>query len=198
MSRKPDAENTTTEAATVDEDACGAGLVAELDDIIQAAVDGAAPAPAAEQIQLLFGDGQTTIPRPDRERLRRKYGFAIPSNEVVAAVAALGTSVLIEQSDAAAAIIHYPGRAVFMSWPCHNQDWAAHALRELQSGQALIYIGEPADGCTADADFFNILDSEFEIIATPAMASFPCIHDDCLIYRRKLQPAITLSAGSSI
>ena len=80
---------------------------------------------------------------------------------------------------------HHPDRALFLCWPSYAEPWAAQAL-SCYSGDMLIYAGEPEGGCTADDDFYRLLDAEWEEIElAPAHISYWGIHCYLTVYRRK-------------
>lgn len=80
---------------------------------------------------------------------------------------------------------HHPDRALFLCWPSYSDPWAAQSLA-CYSGDLLIYAGEGEGGCTADDEFFRLLDAEWEEIGTaPRHVSFWGIHCYLTAYRRK-------------
>jgi hypothetical protein len=80
---------------------------------------------------------------------------------------------------------HHPDRALFLCWPSYAEPWAAQSLA-CYSGDLLIYCGEGEGGCTADDEFFHLLDNEWEEISdSPAHIAYWGIHDYLTAYRRK-------------
>jgi len=92
--------------------------------------------------------------------------------------------VEIKKMDAAKAIKVYPNRNVFMSWPSVHESWAAEAVKQIQPGRLLFYLGE-WKGCTGDDELHEFLEENFENGGGPAVPSWPCIHDSLYILRRK-------------
>ena len=64
------------------------------------------------------------------------------------------------RDDHGAARLH-PDRALFLCWPSYAEPWAAQSLA-CYDGDLLIFAGEPEGGCTADDEFFKLLDAEWE------------------------------------
>lgn len=80
---------------------------------------------------------------------------------------------------------HHPDRALFLCWPSYAEPWAAQALA-CYSGDLLIYCGEGEGGCTADDEFFHLLEAEWEEVSdSAAHVSYWGIHDYLTAYRRK-------------
>ena len=80
---------------------------------------------------------------------------------------------------------HHPDRALFLCWPSYAEPWAAQALA-CYTGDMLIYAGEGEGGCTADDEFFRLLDAEWEEIGdSPAHISYWGIHCYLTAYRRR-------------
>lgn len=75
--------------------------------------------------------------------------------------------------------------ALFLCWPPYDEPMAYEALKAFK-GQYLWYIGEDEGGCTAGDDFFQLLDSQWELIETcPEFYSWSGLHDELRLYRRK-------------
>lgn len=80
---------------------------------------------------------------------------------------------------------HHPDRALFLCWPSYSDPWAAQSLA-CYSGDLLIYAGEGEGGCTADDEFFRLLDAEWEEAGeSPAHFSYWGIHCYLTAYRRR-------------
>lgn len=83
---------------------------------------------------------------------------------------------------------HHPDRALFLCWPSYSDPWAAQALA-CYAGDMLIYAGEGEGGCTADDEFFRLLEAEWDEISTaPQHISYWGIHCRLTAYRRKGRP----------
>lgn len=80
---------------------------------------------------------------------------------------------------------------IIMSWPNYDNDFAKNVLKQLKSGQTLIYIGESYGGCTANDKFFELLESKaiLDLPTTEAFqsgsVSWPGIHDKVYAYKIK-------------
>lgn len=79
---------------------------------------------------------------------------------------------------------------VIVSWPDYNSNHAAQLLAKLSDKHTVIYCGEWMGGCTADMDFFNTLNVQFEEdkavgkVLNQSTLSFKRIHDGWGVYRR--------------
>jgi predicted DNA-binding protein (MmcQ/YjbR family) len=92
------------------------------------------------------------------------------------------TTVLRDDHSAAG---HHPDRALFLCWPSYDDPWAAQALA-CYSGDLLIYAGEGEGGCTADDEFFRLLEAEWDEIGdSPKHVSYWGIHCYLTAYRRR-------------
>jgi hypothetical protein len=91
------------------------------------------------------------------------------------------------QEDAIEHIKHTNYDVVLMSWPPLGSSFAHDILKNMVPGQKLIYIGE-FSGCTADHDFFQLLDQKTvkNTLKTQALQkhslNFPGITDDWYVY----------------
>lgn len=82
-------------------------------------------------------------------------------------------------------IVQHPHRVLMLCWPDQRAPFAAEAVRAY-SGDELIYIGESADGCTADDDFYDLLSSGWELVATSdGHVNFTGLYSEVNYYRRK-------------
>lgn len=85
--------------------------------------------------------------------------------------------------------IDKPNSTVCVVWPPYDTSDAADMVKEILKNdnvQYLIYVGEGRGGCTADDDFFEILDEKFEKSGKYDMLSrFDGIYDNFYGYRKK-------------
>ncbi len=92
----------------------------------------------------------------------------------------------IEQIDAESATEKYKNIDILLiPFPEYNKDWAYNALKKFK-GDSVIYIGEGRGGCTADDQFHEYLDKEFEEISRDHMLQFNGYHIGIFINKRKL------------
>lgn len=98
----------------------------------------------------------------------------------------------IEQLDALDAIDKYHDevKGIIMSWPPYAEPIAAKILSKCYDYKLpILYIGEGPGGCTADDEFFELLDDdekyscEYDII--PSLWQFPGIHDYAMLITMK-------------
>jgi hypothetical protein len=92
--------------------------------------------------------------------------------------------VVIEKLSALEAIEKYSDRALLIVWPSLSDPWAAKALKAYQ-GQNVLYVGEGAGGCTADDNFHDILERNWNELKYIPIPNFWGIHDVLRIYERK-------------
>lgn len=82
-------------------------------------------------------------------------------------------------------VAEHPEHALLLCWPSYDKSWAAEALRAYEGSQ-LFYAGESWGGCTADDDFFGLLDTEWEEASTaPHHVTYSGIHCYLTEYQRK-------------
>lgn len=80
---------------------------------------------------------------------------------------------------------------VLLSWPDYCAPEAAKIAEKLTSGQILIFQGESRGGCTADEDFFKLINSdkfledELSIVLASYHARFWGIHDSWHVLVRR-------------
>ncbi|MEV7422822.1 hypothetical protein [Streptomyces sp. NPDC091212] len=87
--------------------------------------------------------------------------------------------------DDASAVRHHQDRALLMVWPPYGGAHATHALA-CYTGDLLIYAGEEWGGCTADDEFYRLLDTEWDQIdVAPHHVTWWGIHCRLVAYRRK-------------
>jgi hypothetical protein len=77
-----------------------------------------------------------------------------------------------------------PDDVLFMSWPPHWGDMASSCL-SAHRGSKLIYIGEGWGGCTADDEFFDMLDKGWNVVGEYPMENFQGIEDSLSLCIRK-------------
>lgn len=80
---------------------------------------------------------------------------------------------------------------VLMSWPNYSSKFAYNVIKNMVSGQTLIYIGEGYGGCTADDKFFDYIEKYAEILEdetnkfNESSFSWTGIHDRVHIFKIK-------------
>ncbi len=72
---------------------------------------------------------------------------------------------------------------LFLCWPCYNKPFAHDVLKAF-TGKTLIYIGEYRGGCTADNDFFDLLDDAWTPRASIQIPQWNGIHDFMTVFER--------------
>lgn len=80
-------------------------------------------------------------------------------------------------------LANYPDRTLFLCWPPYANDMASLCLAA-HTGKRLVYIGEAAGGCTADARFFEMLDADWHEVASHTPIQWSGIHDEIVVYER--------------
>lgn len=80
---------------------------------------------------------------------------------------------------------------ILMSWPNYSSKFAYNIVKNMTSGQTLIYIGEGYGGCTADDKFFEYMEKHAEVLEhetnkfNESSFSWAAIHDHVKIFRIK-------------
>lgn len=75
-------------------------------------------------------------------------------------------------------------RTLFLCWTPYNTNMAFDCLKNYQ-GKRLVFIGESEGGCTGDDAFFELLDKEWEEIASHQIVQWSGLHDSIAVYERK-------------
>ena len=83
------------------------------------------------------------------------------------------------------AVMAYPKRNVFCSWPTRDDDWCAEASAAMQPGRYLALIGYEGGGNTGSAALFDLLENGFDLVARVAIPQWPGMSDALTIHRRK-------------
>ena len=89
--------------------------------------------------------------------------------------------------DVCDAIDTYKTDILFLCWPPFDEDIAEYAISNFK-GQYVIYIGESRGRSTANDNFFDILEREWEYIKLEPyiyIKSLPFVYDSIQIYKRK-------------
>lgn len=73
---------------------------------------------------------------------------------------------------------------LFLCWPSYEGEWAAQALKDYVP-QRVIYVGEGHGGCTANDEFHELLDRDFEMKLDHYIPQYEGIHDRLEIWERK-------------
>lgn len=95
-----------------------------------------------------------------------------------------GTFTNVMRRDHTAVELH-PDRVMMTVWPDYGGSYAAEALK-LYAGDMVIYAGEGYGGCTADDEFFDILESDWEWLSSaPNHVTWFGIHCRLEAYVRK-------------
>ena len=89
----------------------------------------------------------------------------------------------VEMINGPEALEKHPGRNVLMCWP-DREEWPSGVVSEF-TGDHIIYVGEPRDGCTGNNQMFNILDRRYELETRLEIPQFHNIHDQLEVWRRR-------------
>jgi len=96
----------------------------------------------------------------------------------------IGTHCPITALDARTAVVSYPERNVFCSWPTRDAEWCTEAVNEIQPGRIFALIGRPRGGTTGSPSLFDLLDARFTWIDQVEIPQFPAENDDFRVFRR--------------
>ena len=95
-----------------------------------------------------------------------------------------GTFTTVMRRDHTAVELH-PDRVMLTVWPCYDQSYAAEALKAYR-GDMVIYAGEDYGGCTANDEFFDILERDWVWLSSaPNHVTWWGIHCRLNAYVRK-------------
>ena len=78
---------------------------------------------------------------------------------------------------------------ILMSWPDYSSDFAHKILDRMPKNKTLIYIGEGEGGCTANDDFFELLNSKCTLLEDKTsrlqkhVKQWSGIHDQIEVYK---------------
>ncbi len=81
-------------------------------------------------------------------------------------------------------VTKYPGRALFISWPPHDEPFAVKALSRYR-GKTFIYAGEGPGGCNGDRAFFQVLARDWKLVNVVPLPQWAESHDSLKVYQRK-------------
>lgn len=81
-------------------------------------------------------------------------------------------------------VSYHPDRTLFLCWPPNNDEMAFRALRAYK-GRTLIYVGEEFPGCTADANFHQLLEDRWILDKKIDLKRWHLIKDSAFFFRRK-------------
>lgn len=74
--------------------------------------------------------------------------------------------------------------AVLMVWPPYDEGVAENVAR--RKPNHILYVGEQRGGCTAEDEFFDIVEQEYGVVGKLDLQSYTGIHDDFYHYVRKV------------
>jgi hypothetical protein len=90
--------------------------------------------------------------------------------------------------DGVQAVQTHKTNVLFMCWPGFEDPMAVDSLRAF-TGDKFIYIGEDRGGCTANDEFFDLLDKDWSKVANIDIPSWFGIYDSLSFYVRKPKQA---------
>ena len=74
-------------------------------------------------------------------------------------------------------------RALMLCWPPYDESFATKCLKRYR-GDTVIYIGESMGGCTADDEFHDLLDNEWDLTVEVDIPQWRGIHDHLWVYKQ--------------
>jgi hypothetical protein len=90
----------------------------------------------------------------------------------------------IEDISGKEAVQKYNTNIIMMSWPPCDDPLAFDVL-SIFKGNKLIFVGEGKGGCTANSDFFQLLDKNWTLVKEIDIPKWAGIHDRLYLYERK-------------
>lgn len=95
--------------------------------------------------------------------IRANGGNIIPTDSFTTHGTSLENTFLeVVPRDAIAAVEEFPTEVLLMCWPPQNESCAHDALQRFQ-GNKFVYIGQERGGCTAEDEFFDLLEKEWNL-----------------------------------
>jgi hypothetical protein len=91
----------------------------------------------------------------------------------------------VETLAARSAVLAYPARSAFCSWPSKDSAWLVDALALMRPGQSFAMISETAGGLGPAAEVFACLADAFDEVETVTIPQFPPHSDALRIWRRR-------------
>jgi hypothetical protein len=83
----------------------------------------------------------------------------------------------------AAVDLNLVNETVLMVWPPYDKSLASDVIE--QEPAHILYVGEPAGGCTGDEAFFTTVNKDYGLVAKLDLPSYEGINDDFFHYIRK-------------
>jgi hypothetical protein len=90
----------------------------------------------------------------------------------------------VEQLSALDAVLAYPDRDVFCSWPSEKEPWLFEALRRVRPGRRIALILDDRGETTGDSQLRRFLEQECALIESVAIPQFPGVHDRLTVHER--------------
>jgi hypothetical protein len=100
------------------------------------------------------------------------YGFSVSRQSAV------------ETLGAREAVLKYPDRDLFCSWPSKGEPWAGEAVAALAPGRRLALILDDRDELTGDTGLMTVLSDGCRHLETVEIPQFPGVQDRLHIYQR--------------
>lgn len=116
-------------------------------------------------------------------------GHDVVATDIGAGVTRYGTEVgsraPFVRLSAADAVLAYPERDVFCSWPAAGEGWITDALELTGPGRAMALVLDDRPGITGDESLRAFLNDRCEPIGDVAIPQFPGVRDRLLLFRRR-------------
>lgn len=106
-----------------------------------------------------------------------------PRNENRELTGEHGNSYFPVQTGTPEILAQHADRTLFLCWPPYDEPMAAECLQHY-AGNRLVYIGEGDGGCTGDDAFHEMLEQEWEEVASHRLIQWEGIHDWATVYDR--------------
>lgn len=83
--------------------------------------------------------------------------------------------------------VRHRDHVLLLVWPPYMGELAFDALTRFLEigGKTLVFVGESQGGCTADDDFFNLLEARFDEVGDTDIPQWDGLHDYLTVYQRK-------------
>lgn len=78
----------------------------------------------------------------------------------------------------------HPDRTLFLCWPPYKTRMASDCLKTYK-GNSFIFIGESWGGCNGDDEFWDIVNSNWEMLNSVDIPKWSGMHDYLMVFKRK-------------
>lgn len=90
----------------------------------------------------------------------------------------------VEKMDGVEAVKLHPDRALLLAWPpCGSPD--GRDVLKAYEGDRVVFIGESQGGCTGSDGLYDLLESDWDLVAEHRPVQWFGVHDEVSVYDRR-------------